>query len=120
MLVASLLAKTAKLAREAKNFKLSESKPTGPHKPFGNRLQVEEVDSGNYDRVERRDSEGLAKLDRAYAMTNPQEFFAESTEAFFSRNDFYPYDRKELNHHDPSTLILIANIWGVPPPNPTP
>lgn len=76
--------------------------------------------SGNYDRVERRDSEGLAKLDRAYAMTNPQEFFAESTEAFFSRNDFYPYDRKELNHHDPSTLILIANIWGVPPPNPTP
>jgi len=69
--------------------------------------------SGNYDSVERRDSEGRTKLDRAYAMTNPQEFFAESTEAFFSRNDFYPFDRKELNDHDPSTLKLIANIWGV-------
>lgn len=69
--------------------------------------------NGNYDRVERRDSEGRAKMDRAYAMTNPQEFFAESTEAFFSRNDFYPYDRKELYHHDPTTLKLIANIWGV-------
>jgi hypothetical protein len=76
--------------------------------------------SGNYDRVERRDSEGRAKLDRSYAMTNPQEFFAESTEAFFSRNDFYPYDRKELNQHDPSTLKLIANIWGVETPNPSP
>ena len=69
--------------------------------------------SGKYDRVERRDSEGRAKLDRAYAMTNPQEFFAESSEAFFSRNDFYPYDRKELNQHDPSTLELIASLWGV-------
>ena len=69
--------------------------------------------NGNYDRVERRDSEGRAKMDRAYAMTNPQEFFAESTEAFFSRNDFYPFDRKELNQHDPSTLKRIANIWGV-------
>jgi hypothetical protein len=25
-----------------------------------------------------------------WAMTNPMEYFAESTEAFFARNDFFP------------------------------
>ena len=34
-------------------------------------------------------------------MTNPQEYFAECTEAFFARNDFYPYARDELKKHDP-------------------
>ncbi len=67
--------------------------------------------SGKYDRVERQDSEGRKRLDLAYAMTNPQEYFAESTEAYFSRNDFFPYDRKELMQHDPDTLKLIAKLW---------
>jgi len=68
--------------------------------------------SGKYDRVERQDSEGRKKQDKAYAMTNPQEYFAESTEAYFSRNDFFPFDRNELEQHDPDTLKLIAKLWG--------
>ena len=32
-------------------------------------------------------------LDRAYALVNPMEYFAETTEAFFSRNDFFPFIR---------------------------
>ena len=67
--------------------------------------------SGKYDRVERQDSEGRKRYDVAYAMTNPQEYFAESTEAYFTRNDFFPFDRKELSQHDPETLKLIDKLW---------
>ncbi len=69
--------------------------------------------SGKYDQVERRDSEGRTRLDRAYAMTSPQEYFAESTEAFFSRNDFFPYNQKELIQHDPEAAKLMSDLWGV-------
>ena len=68
--------------------------------------------SGRYDRVERQDDKGRRQMDVAYAMTDPQEYFAESTEAYFTKNDFFPYDRVELSQHDPSTLKLIAKIWG--------
>jgi len=68
--------------------------------------------SGRYDRVERQDDKGRKQMDVAYAMTSPQEFFAESTEAYYARNDFFPYDRVELSQHDPSTLKLIAKLWG--------
>lgn len=69
--------------------------------------------SGKYDRVQRRDSEGRTTLDRAYAMTNPQEYFAEGTEACFSRNDFYPFNRDELKQHDPDLLGVLERLWGV-------
>lgn len=69
--------------------------------------------SGGYDRVERQDSEGRKTIDRAYALTNPQEYFAESTEAFFTRNDFFPYTRAELRQHDPGMFALLAELWGV-------
>lgn len=68
---------------------------------------------GGYDRVERRDAKGHVTRERAYAMTNPMEYFAESTEAFFSRNDFFPYDRAELEAHDPEMARLLARLWGV-------
>ena len=71
--------------------------------------------NGKYNRVERQDSEGRKRFDIAYAMTNPQEYFAESTEAYFSRNDFFPFDRNELMQHDPETLALIAKLWCVEP-----
>src|SRR6185295_15022424 len=44
--------------------------------------------SGTYDAVERWFGNGKPNTtERAYAMTSPQEYFAESTEAFFVRND---------------------------------
>lgn len=71
--------------------------------------------SGKYDRVERRDSEGRSHMDRAYAMTTPQEYFAECTEAYFSRNDFFPFIRDELKQHDPEMFALLEKLWGVKP-----
>ena len=67
---------------------------------------------GTYDKVKRRDAEGREHVGRAYAMTNPQEYFAETTEAFFSRNDFFPFTRDELKQHDPEMFALLARLWG--------
>ncbi len=71
--------------------------------------------SGKYEQVERQDSEGRKRMDRAYALTNPQEFFAESTEAFFSHNDFFPYTRDELQQYDPETFELLKKLWNTSP-----
>ena len=49
--------------------------------------------------------------ERHYAMTDPQEYFAEGTEAFFGTNDFYPFVRAELRQHDPKLFRLLEEIW---------
>jgi len=49
---------------------------------------------------------------RAYAATNHMEYFAEGTEAYFYRNDFYPFVRAELNEYDPVLHDLLEDIWG--------
>lgn len=70
--------------------------------------------SKTYDKVERWFGNGRANtFERSYAMTSPMEYFAESTEAFFSRNDFFPFTRNELKQHDPEMEQLIARLWGV-------
>ena len=51
------------------------------------------------------------KTRRHYALTNPQEFFAEASEAYFGTNDFFPFVRGELIAHDPKTAQLIARLW---------
>lgn len=66
-----------------------------------------------YENVERRDAEGRRRFQQAYAMTNAKEYFAECSEAFFSRNDFYPFDRAELQKHDPRMFALLQKLWGV-------
>lgn len=47
-----------------------------------------------------------------YGMTNHKEYFAEATEAYFNRNDFYPFVRAELKEHDPTMHDLLVEIWG--------
>ncbi len=47
-----------------------------------------------------------------YAKTNHKEYFAESTESYFYRNDFYPFVRAELQEHDPDTHALMVDVWG--------
>jgi hypothetical protein len=70
--------------------------------------------AGIYDRVERSSGDGRPnRVERAYAMTNAMEYFAESTEAYFSRNDFFPFDRRQLASHDPEMHALVGQLWGV-------
>ncbi len=50
---------------------------------------------------------------RHYALTNQMEYFAELTEAYFGRNDFYPFTREELREYDPDGFAMIERCWGV-------
>jgi Mlc titration factor MtfA (ptsG expression regulator) len=38
---------------------------------------------------------------RHYALTNPMEFFAEMTEAYFGVNDFFPFNRSPVVGNQP-------------------
>ena len=49
---------------------------------------------------------------RHYAATDHKEYFAEATEAFFYRNDFYPFVHAELKQHDPAVFAEMERIWG--------
>ncbi len=63
--------------------------------------------SGTYDKVLLYDGQRV----RHYAMTDQKEYFAEGTEAFFYRNDFYPFVRAELKEHDSELHDLLVDIW---------
>ncbi|MEM1443526.1 MAG: hypothetical protein AAGF67_14365, partial [Verrucomicrobiota bacterium] len=67
-----------------------------------------------YEQVERFDGNRF-RQDRAYALSNPMEYFAESTEAYFGRNDFYPFNREELKKHDPYMHGLLPQLWQLQP-----
>jgi hypothetical protein len=47
----------------------------------------------------------------AYADKNYQEYFAELSEAYFGKNDFYPFTRDELRLHDPVGFKLMEEVW---------
>jgi hypothetical protein len=51
------------------------------------------------------------KMARAYALSNPQEYFAELSEAWFGANDFYPFVRAEVLKHDPEAAKLLKRLW---------
>ena len=68
--------------------------------------------SGLYDRVEQRFGDGRSANVKAYAITSPQEYFAECSEAFFSTNDFFPFTREQLVKHDPVMCELLTKLWG--------
>ena len=47
----------------------------------------------------------------AYATTNYKEYFAEITEAFWGKNDYYPFIREELALHDTLGYDVLVEIW---------
>jgi arylsulfatase A-like enzyme len=63
--------------------------------------------SGIYDEVARKN----AHPQKAYAIESPMEYFAETTEAYFGMNDYYPFNRSELEQHDPRMFELLKQIW---------
>ena len=72
------------------------------------------------DVYEQAKSEGIydkvllytGKQVKHYGLNNAKEYFAESTEAYFGVNDFYPFIRAELKDHDPRMFRLLEEIWG--------
>lgn len=82
-----------------------------PHK--GLRAALKRMrESRRFDRVVRFHG----NFDRHYALTNTDEYFAETTEALFGINDFFPFVRGELLAVDPDGARLIAELWKAPAP----
>lgn len=48
---------------------------------------------------------------RAYAMNDDFEYFAELTEAYFGKNDYYPFNRQDLKEFDPSGYQIMQDAW---------
>jgi hypothetical protein len=48
---------------------------------------------------------------RHYGLNNPMEYFAELSEAYFGKNDFFPFDRAQLREFDPLGSTLIRSAW---------
>jgi hypothetical protein len=48
---------------------------------------------------------------RHYALNNKTEYFAELSEAYFGKNDFYPFNREELKQFDPVGYKLMQEAW---------
>jgi len=63
--------------------------------------------SGSYEKVLHWDGNER----RHYGLNNNQEYFAESTEAYFGVNDFYPFVRGELKVHDLEIYLLMGKLW---------
>lgn len=65
-----------------------------------------------YKSVEYTPGGNMVKVRKeAYALTNELEYFAELSEAYLGRNDFYPYVRKDLEKYDPKGYELMKNTW---------
>lgn len=65
------------------------------------------MESGRYALVAHVTAQQL----KAYACTNVQEYFAEISEAFFGKNDFYPFNINDLEQHDPDAYVLLHELW---------
>jgi hypothetical protein len=65
--------------------------------------------TGTYERVLR----ASGQTERAYAMNNAQEYFAELSEAYLGTNDFFPFVRAELARHDKPGYDAVRAAWTV-------
>jgi hypothetical protein len=65
-------------------------------------------DSGKYQSVRHVNG----RMVRHYALTDQKEFFAEMSEAYFGKNDFFPFDAGELERAEPENYRLLEEIWG--------
>ena len=47
----------------------------------------------------------------AYALTSEGEYFAELTEAFFGQNDYFPFDKEDLENYDSVGFKALEMAW---------
>jgi Glucose-regulated metallo-peptidase M90 len=82
---------------------------------YGNRETIANYErmmkEGKYEKVKLWDG----RIASHYARTNHMEYWAESSEAYFAVNDFYPFVRAELREHDPKMVQILERYWGVDP-----
>jgi hypothetical protein len=67
--------------------------------------------AGAYERVLHANG----RDERAYALNNVQEYFAELSEAYLGTNDFFPFVRAELARHDKAGHDAVRDAWRAAP-----
>jgi Mlc titration factor MtfA (ptsG expression regulator) len=86
------------------------------HKFLPGGFENSELKAAYQDALKTKCYESVLKIanteEKAYATTNPMEYFAETSEAFFGTNDFFPFVRSELRRHDPKGYQLLKKLWG--------
>lgn len=78
---------------------------------FGNKEIAAAYDAAMKDKLYEKVLHIGGKEQKAYATTNPMEYFAENSEALFGTNDFYPFVKAELEKHDPRGAALLKRLW---------
>jgi outer membrane protein assembly factor BamB len=68
------------------------------------------VAKGLYQNVE---DESGNRIEKAYALTNQLEYFAELSCMYFARCNYRPFHRAELKEYDPAGYDMIERIWGI-------
>ena len=66
------------------------------------------VEKHLYEKVRKSDGSTLQK---AYALENQLEYFAELSCVWFCGNDHFPFDRGDLALYDPSGYQLMQQLW---------
>jgi len=51
------------------------------------------------------------RYSRAYALESPFEYFAELTESYFGRNNYFPFDQVELKEYDRMGYDMVEKAW---------
>lgn len=70
--------------------------------------------AGLHKNVEHIRADGTKHIvEEAYALTNEKEYFAELSEAYWGRNDFFPYTRDQLAEYDTTGYKMVETIWQV-------
>ena len=64
-----------------------------------------------YDKVKHEYSLGKFNTQRAYAALNEFEYFAQLSEAYFGRCNYFPFNKNELKGHDIDGYNLCQKIW---------
>lgn len=52
-------------------------------------------------------------IEKAYAIQNPMEYFAELSCMVFAACDYAPHNRLELEKYDPEGYAMIREMWGI-------
>ena len=50
----------------------------------------------------------------AYRNVDCLKYFGDLTEAYFGKNDFFPFNREDLKKYDPTGYRLMQDVWGQP------
>lgn len=70
------------------------------------------VSKGLYQGTDYYDGTRTYKISKAYALTNQMEYFSELSEAYWGKNDYFPFDYDQLKQYDTLGFATMEKCWG--------